>query len=286
MTDASGTAHDTVAETLFIVTVPGATPSKWVERFTSRHRAVQLVNQDEAAQIAHLRPAAEGELPRGIPQLGYVRWRLDASSSEVLTAAGIEPEQVHVVTLYQEQPVVCVGRDHVLAAWDPDVDGPLPAAELEALDDAEVDPRDFAPIVAPDADPLDVPEQPGAGERMALEIVASGAGYTVLPASVARMFGRRDLVTLPLEPSVAHPGWQVALAWRRDLDSELVQDFIGVARGRRPSSSRSSAVPDRKQSNQKSQKKPPTQKPGARGKKAPGKGAGKSSGKGARGRRR
>ncbi|WFP16689.1 LysR substrate-binding domain-containing protein [Citricoccus muralis] len=283
MTDASGAAHDTVAETLFIVTVPGATPSKWVERFTSRHRAVQLVNQDEAAQVAHLRPAAEGELPRGIPQLGYVRWRLDASSSEVLTAAGIEPEQVHVVTLYQEQPVVCVGRDHVLAAWAPDVDGPLPAAELEALDDAEVDPRDFAPVVAPDADPLDVPEQPGAGERMALEIVASGAGYTVLPASVARMFGRRDLVTLPLEPSAAHPGWQVALAWRRDLDSELVQDFIGVARGRRPSSSRSSAVPEqRQQTQEKPSKKQPAPKTGKKGAKS----AKTTAKKGARGRRR
>lgn len=283
MTDASGAAHDTVAETLFIVTVPGATPSKWVERFTSRHRAVQLVNQDEAAQVAHLRPVAEGELPRGIPQLGYVRWRLDASSSEVLTAAGIEPEQVHVVTLYQEQPVVCVGRDHVLAAWDSDVDGPLPAAELEALDDAQVDPRDFAPVVAPDADPLDVPEQPGAGERMALEIVASGAGYTVLPASVARMFGRRDLVTLPLEPSAAHPGWQVALAWRRELDSELVQDFIGVARGRRPSSSRSSAVPEqRKQTQEKPSKKQPAPKTGKKG----AKGAKTTAKKGARGRRR
>lgn len=277
MTDASGTAHDTVAETLFIVTIPGATPSKWVERFTSRHRAVQLVNQDEAAQTAHLRPAADGEMPRGIPQLGYLRWRLDSTSSDLLSAADIDPDQVHVVTLYQERPVVCVARDHVLAAWDPDTDGPLPAGELEALDDAEVDPRDFAPVVAPDADPLDVPEQPGAGERMALEIVASGAGYTVLPASVARMFGRRDLVTLPLEPSEAHPGWQVALAWRRDLDSELVQDFIGVARGRRASSSRSSAVPvemQQKQQKLSKQQKRPVPKTGKKG------------AKGTRGRRR
>ncbi|MGO1183607.1 MAG: LysR family transcriptional regulator substrate-binding protein [Micrococcaceae bacterium] len=290
MTDVSGAAENTVAETLFIVTIPGATPSKWVDRFTSRHRAVQLVNQDSSAQALHLRTPEDGAAPRGIPQLGYLRWRLDSTATEHLRSLDVGPEQVHVVTLYEEQPVVCVGRDHVLAAWDPDADGPLPAEELEALDEAAVNPADFAPALASDADPLDAPEQPGAGERMALEIVASGAGYTVLPASVARMFGRRDLVTLPLVPDEAHLGWQVALAWRRDLDSELVQDFIGVARGRRPSSSRSSAVPEANQQ----QKQSAAQKSGKHAGRPAGnsnRGAGKNGAKnspkkGTRGRRR
>lgn len=242
MAEAADNTQHLAAETLFIVTIPGATPSKWVDRFTSRHRTVQLVHQDEAAQTAHLHSGDETTPVRPIPQLGYLRWRLDSDADNLLKSADIDPETVHVVRFYQEQPVICVGKDHLLAAWNPEAEGALPAAEVEQLDPSGfINPENFAPPAA--TDPLNTPEQPGAGERMAVEIVASGAGYTVLPASVARMFGRRDVAVLPLVPSGTHPGWQVAMAWRKELDSELIQDFIGITKGRRPSSSRSSAVP-------------------------------------------
>ena len=175
-----------------------------------------------------------------------------------------------------------MGRDHLLAAWDVDADGPVPPAELDP--DEELDPARFAP--APSAEPMDAAELPGAGERMALEIAASGAGHVVLPMSVARMFGRKDVIVLPLastlddtvglsradreaaatrsaladeqaraeaeagaavegpdpagqgDDDARHPGWDVALAWLKAADSELVQAFVGVARGRRGASSR------------------------------------------------
>lgn len=223
-----------VPDTLFLSTVPGASPSKWVERFTSRERRVQLVNHDVGAQVAFLTPGPGGSAPRGLPQLGYLRWRLDSTPEALLLAAGVDPEDVHVVRFYEEEPVVCVGQDHLLAAWDPAADGPVPAAELDPVE--LTDPERFAP--EPPADPLDAPEVPGSGERMAVEIVASGAGHVVLPASVARMFGRKDVVVLPLARGVDHPGWGVGLAWLRAVDSQLVQDFIGAAKGRRPGSSR------------------------------------------------
>lgn len=226
---ASGPA---VPETLFLSTIPGASPSKWVDRFTSRERRVQLVNHDVGGQLAFLAPGADGSPPRGLPQLGYLRWRLDSAPEELLRAAGIAPEDVHVVRFYEEEAVVCVGRDHLLAAWEPETDGPVPLAELDPQ--ALMDPDRFAP--PPPADPLDAPDVPGSGERMAVELAASGAGHTVLPASVARMFGRKDVIVLPLS---GHPGWGVGLAWLRAVDSDLVQDFIGAAKGRRPGSSRS-----------------------------------------------
>ena len=107
----------------------------------------------------------------------------------------------------------------------------MPVEELDPQ--ALMDPDRFAP--EPPADPLEAPEVPGSGERMAVEIVASGTGHTVLPASVARMFGRKDVIVLPLS---GHPGWGVGLAWLKSADSELVQDFVGAAKGRRPGSSR------------------------------------------------
>ncbi|MGM7666926.1 LysR family transcriptional regulator substrate-binding protein [Microbacterium sp. A93] len=229
-----------VPDTLFLSTVPGASPSKWVERFTSRERRVRLVNHDVGAQAAFLAPGPGGSAPRGIPQLGYLRWRLDSSPEALLASSGVDPEDVHVVRFYEEDPVVCVGEDHLLAAWDVEDDGPVPAAEL---DPAELmDPERFAP--PPPADPLETPEVPGSAERMAVEIVASGAGHVVLPASVARMFGRKDVVVLPLVRDAVHPGWGVGLAWLRAVDSQLVQDFIGAAKGRRPSSSRNDHLRD------------------------------------------
>ncbi|RUQ28698.1 hypothetical protein D8M33_04550, partial [Micrococcus sp. HSID17245] len=112
------------------------------------------------------------------------------------------------------------------------------------------------------------------------------AGHVVLPMSVARMFGRKDVIVLPLastlddtvglsradreaadtrsaladgearaeaeagaavegpdptgqaDDEARHPGWDVVLAWLKAADSELVQAFVGVARGRRGASSR------------------------------------------------
>ncbi|GAA4767134.1 hypothetical protein [Citricoccus nitrophenolicus] len=237
---ASGPAGSTVPETLFLSTIPGASPSKWVERFTSRERRVQLVNHDDGAQVAFLAPGPGGSAPRGLPQVGYLRWRLDSSPEALLGAAGVDPEDVHVVRFYEEDPVVCVGQDHLLAAWDVEADGPLPASELDPSE--AMDPVRFAP--EPPADPLDAPELPGSGERTAVEIVATGAGHVVLPASVARMFGRRDVVVLPLTRDTTHPGWGVGLAWLRAVDSQLVQDFIGAAKGRRPGSSRNDHLRD------------------------------------------
>lgn len=89
------------------------------------------------------------------------------------------------------------------------------------------------------ADPFHTP-QTGAGlaraERLALEVVASGAGLLILPSSVARMLSRKDVVLRRVE---GLPGYDVALAWRRDRDDAVIQEFIGIARGRRPGSGRS-----------------------------------------------
>ncbi|UBH24905.1 hypothetical protein KW076_01510 [Micrococcus porci] len=266
----------TPPETLFLATIPGATPSTWVQRFSSRARTVQLVNHEEAQQAAHLAHDAAGAPLHPLPQLGYVRWLRDAGVESVLRESGVDPRFVHVVGVYSELPVVCVGKEHLLAAWDLEADGPVPLAELDPAE--HMDPARFAPEPGAASNPLDSAELPGAGERMALEIVASGVGHVVLPQSVARVFGRKDVVVLPVAcelddvvglsradreaaatraevaeegdgvvpdgadaPATTaprHPGWDVGLAWLKEQDSELVQSFVGVARGRRGGTSR------------------------------------------------
>ena len=218
---------DQPVETLFLSTIPGATPSKWVHRFKARGSEVQLVTQDEHSQTLFLHPH---DPPRYLPQLGYLRWRADGTWQDLVTADGLDPEELHLVRLYEEAPVVMVSKDHLLAAWTED-DGDVGADEL--AEETFWDPADYASD--PVTDPLDSPEEVAAGERMAIQLAATGSGYTLLPASVARMFGQKDVLVLPTN---VHPGWEVGLAWRRAADSDLIQDFIGVTKGRRPRSSR------------------------------------------------
>ena len=215
------------AETLFLSTIPGATPSKWIHRYTARGSHVQLVTQDEQSQTLFLQPT---DPPRYLPQLGYLRWRADQTWQDLVTGADLDPQQIHLVRLYAEAPVIMVSEDHLLAAWLEE-DGDLGASEL--ADETFWDPRQYA--AEPVTDPLDAPEEVAAGERMAIQLVATGSGYTLLPASVARMFGQKDIRVLPTN---VHPGWEVGLAWQKAADSDLIQDFIGVTKGRRPRSSR------------------------------------------------
>lgn len=214
-------------ETLFLSTIPGATPSKWVHRFSARGSKVELVNQDEHSQTLFLHPT---DPPRYLPQLGYIRWRADQTWQQLMSDHGLQPDGIHLVRLYEERPVVVVSKDHLLAAWTQD-DGEVGADDVAG--ETFWDPAEYASD--PVTDPLDAPEQVGAGERMVIQLASTGSGYTVLPASVARMFGHKDVVVLPTN---LHPGWEVGLAWRRAADSGLIQDFIGVTKGRRPRSSR------------------------------------------------
>ena len=158
---------DQAVETLFLSTIPGATPSKWLHRYAARGSAVQLVTQDEQSQTLFLQPH---DPPRYLPQLGYLRWRADQTWQELVTEAGLDPAEIHLVRLYDEAPVVMVSKEHLLAAWTED-DGDVGADEL--ADETFWNPADYAS--APVTDPLDAPEEVAAGERMAIKLAATGA---------------------------------------------------------------------------------------------------------------
>lgn len=53
--------------------------------------------------------------------------------------------------------------------------------------------------------------------------------------SIARGASRRDLVHRPIIDAPTSP---VALAWRRDDENSLLDEFVGVVRGRSATSSR------------------------------------------------
>lgn len=116
-------------------------------------------------------------------------------------------EGVHVIRLYDEVPVVIVPKDHPVAAFDEITLADLAGEKL--LDDAE--------------------------SANAIDLVAGGAGVLCVPQSVARSHSRRDVVYRPITD--AQPT-TIALAWLIDNPNELIEEFIGIVRGRTLNSSR------------------------------------------------
>lgn len=122
----------------------------------------------------------------------------------------IDTEGLHTIPLYEEVPVVIAPKDHPVAAFEDVTLGDL-AGETFVVDDAEA---------------------------TGVDRVAWGAGLMIVPMSVARTHSRRDLIHRPVtdaEPTT------IALAWLMDNPSELIEEFIGIVRGRTANSSRTAS---------------------------------------------
>lgn len=138
----------------------------------------------------------------------------DGSADLSFVRLPVEREGLNVIPLYEEQPVVVAPKGHEISVFD------------------EVALADLATETF-----LDVTEL--GGPEMALQVVASGAGLAILPMSVARHFNVKDTVARKLTGA---PTTQIALAWpqsaQADEVDEVIEEFIGIVRGRTAQSSR------------------------------------------------
>ena len=71
-----------------------------------------------------------------------------------------------------------------------------------------------------------------------MELVAASVGVLVVPQSLARLYHRRDLTYRVVTDA---PTSSVALAWPRDGHNDLVEEMIGIVRGRTANSTRGQA---------------------------------------------
>ncbi|MGZ4444443.1 MAG: LysR family substrate-binding domain-containing protein [Nocardioidaceae bacterium] len=192
--------------------VTGVTPDKWVRTWRRRfpEQPLEMVPVAEDAQLDGVR---DGSL-----QMAFVR-------------LPVERDGLHLIPLYDEVPVVVVGKEHPVAAFD-EVDVADLADEHLLQDPAEVPAwRDLATEVR-DGTRYPVPPM---SLRQAVESVAADAGILVLPMSVARVHQRKDVVAVPV---TGVPTTTVGLAWPRDLEDPRTEQFVGVVRGRTERSSR------------------------------------------------
>ncbi|CAD6004951.1 LysR family transcriptional regulator [Agreia sp. COWG] len=121
----------------------------------------------------------------------------------------IESEGLSAIRLYDEVPVVVVSKDN-------------PLSLLEEVRVAEL------------ADENMLTESATVDD--AIDLVAAGTGVIVLPHSVARLHARKDVVARPV---LDLPETQIAIAWIAGDADERIDEFIGIVRGRKASSSRS-----------------------------------------------
>ncbi len=123
-------------------------------------------------------------------------------------------EERHAIVLYREAPVVVTPKGSLVAGLDD-----LTLAELTALDEVTVLPVDL---------------HSGSGDD-AVELVAANVGVAVMPQSVARAHSRKDVVARPLADA---PDTAISLVWPTAGAHPLVDEFIGIVRGRTANSSR------------------------------------------------
>ncbi|MFI0544111.1 LysR substrate-binding domain-containing protein [Streptomyces sp. WSLK1-3] len=193
--------------------VPGVTPAKWVRIWNERLPDIPL----ELVQVS----AAEASdvLRDGAADAGFVRLPVDRT---VFSA----------IPLYTETTVVVVPKDHVVTAAE--------EVTLEDLAD-EVVLHPLDDVIGWERPPGEPAFERPATTADAIELVAANIGVLVVPQSLARLHHRRDLTYRPLTDA---PQSGIALAWREDATTDMVEDFIGIVRGRTPNSSRGRTQPE------------------------------------------
>ncbi|MEI6253583.1 MAG: LysR family substrate-binding domain-containing protein [Mycobacteriaceae bacterium] len=190
--------------------VPGGTPARWARIWAERHPEVPLnLRAMSAADAAD-------EVRAGSVDVALLRLPADISA-------------LAAIPLYEETTVAVLPTDHLLSAADEltsaDLDGEpilLPLDDVVAWVDAPGTPIDHRPETT----------------EAAMELVAAGIGALIVPQSLARLYQRRNLTYRPIADA---PTCSVALAFPERPQSPLVEEFIGIVRGRKPGSSRGQA---------------------------------------------
>ena len=198
----------TYAATSFrLAYVPGVAPGKWVRTWSERVPDVplELIAASTAEAVTALH---------------------EATADAALVRLPIDRAGLSAIPLYTETSVVVIPKDHEVAAVD------------------EVSVGDVADYIwlHPLDDCLGWESLPGApaNERPAttadaVELVAAGVGLLVVPQSLARLHHRKDLTYRTLTDA---PQSRVALSWLEESTTDLMEQFIGIVRGRTVNSSR------------------------------------------------
>lgn len=250
--------------------VPAIMPGKWFNRWHERYgdrvqlaevpvreaRGLDSLHQDlclidpalnSAEETASEAPAevsagATEHAPierKDVPENPFAHMSIVRPDREPASTDG---EKYHSIRLYEELPVVILPVDHVLTVLDEVPVEELaeefllqPASDIPAYEEVSRAWRESAGRIVPE----------GLTDKETIELVAAGVGLYIVPMSIARFYHRKDLTYRPVAGLDTYP---VHLVWPRAPKGEprseeleaLLQDFIGIVRGRTATSERGS----------------------------------------------
>lgn len=250
--------------------VPAIMPGKWFNRWHERYgdrvqlaevpvreaRGLDSLHQDlclidpalnSAEETASKAPAevsaeATEHAPiarKAVPENPFAHMSIVRPDREPASTDG---EKYHSIRLYEELPVVILPVDHVLTVLDEVPVEELaeefllqPASDIPAYEEVSRAWRESAGRIVPE----------GLTDKETIELVAAGVGLYIVPMSIARFYHRKDLTYRPVAGLDTYP---VHLVWPRAPKGEprseeleaLLQDFIGIVRGRTATSERGS----------------------------------------------
>lgn len=248
--------------------VPAIMPGKWFNRWHERYgdrvqlaevpvreaRGLDSLHQDLCLIDPALESAAEGENAAEapaeatdhapvpvveVPENPFAHMSIVRPDREPASTDG---EKYHSIRLYEELPVVILPVDHVLTVLDEVPVEELaeefllqPASDIPAYEEVSRAWRESAGRIVPE----------GLTDKETIELVAAGVGLYIVPMSIARFYHRKDLTYRPVAGLDTYP---VHLVWPRAPKGEprseeleaLLQDFIGIVRGRTATSERGS----------------------------------------------
>ena len=177
--------------------------------------------------------------PKHVPENPFAHMSIVRPDREPASNDG---EKYHSIRLYEELPVVILPVDHVLTVLDEVPVEELaeefllqPASDIPAYEEVSRTWRESAGRIVPE----------GLTDKETIELVAAGVGLYIVPMSIARFYHRKDLTYRPVAGLDLYP---VHLVWPRAPKGEprseeleaLLQDFIGIVRGRTATSERGS----------------------------------------------
>ena len=248
--------------------VPAIMPGKWFNRWHERYgdrvqlaevpvreaRGLDSLHQDLCLIDPALESAAEGENAaeapaeatehapierKDVPENPFAHMSIVRPDREPASTDG---EKYHSIRLYEELPVVILPVDHVLTVLDEVPVEELaeefllqPASDIPAYEEVSRAWRESSGRIVPE----------GLTDKETIELVAAGVGLYIVPMSIARFYHRKDLTYRPVAGLDTYP---VHLVWPRAPKGEprseeleaLLQDFIGIVRGRTATSDRGS----------------------------------------------
>ena len=197
--------------------------------------AVSEAPAEDSAEATEHAPIAR----KAVPENPFAHMSIVRPDREPASTDG---EKYHSIRLYEELPVVILPVDHVLTVLDEVPVEELAeefllqsASDIPAYEEVSRAWRESAGRIVPE----------GLTDKETIELVAAGVGLYIVPMSIARFYHRKDLTYRPVAGLDVYP---VHLVWPRAPKGEprseeleaLLQDFIGIVRGRTATSERGS----------------------------------------------